>query len=614
MSTTSRLPVMLLLASGCLITETDHESWIDQDQDDVLRDVDCDDEDPSVGAPATWYSDGDGDGYAADGASTVEACSRPDGATDLLGDCDDEDADAWPGAPDEWYDGVDSDCAEDDDFDQDLDGWAAEEWGPDCDDEDAEINPEAFEYNDDIDNNCDGDIDYLSLANADAVLSGQTDMDRTSRDLAGAGDVNGDGYDDLIIGSDHPGSEITVRGKAWYVPGPITGERELEDVGYLLTSTDLSNKTGYAVDGAGDVDADGYDDLLIGAHKMDASGDTTGGAYLLFGPVSADTLLGTSATVFTGENANDNAGYAVRGAGDVDGDEFADFMVTAVYYPADTGDDETGATYLISGAESYDAISDLGAVGLRIEGQEDGDRFGRDLQFGDLTGDGFDEILIGAKEFDDPTYSANTGVGAAYIFDFEGTPAPISADDATWRVQGEADDDLAGGALAVGDLDSDGYLDLLVGAESASFKSRDDAGAVYIFEGGSGKSASSLSDADARLQGQNGENAGRNMAVLGDFNDDGAVELAVGAPKAGTMETNAGAVYVLSGPFEGVVELEDAGWVLVGEDAGHYAGWSLDLAGDVDADGLPDLLVGAFDNNGVAAGPGKAYLLSGREY
>ena len=138
----------------------------------------------------------------------------------------------YPGAPDTWYDGVDSDCAEDSDYDADLDGFDHEDYGgDDCDDDEEAVNPDATEICDNgIDDDCDDDAeecrydgDY-DLSEADAVLVGEAASDDAGRSVALVGDVDGDGYDDVLVGARGNDSADSNAGAAHLVLGKVSGE------------------------------------------------------------------------------------------------------------------------------------------------------------------------------------------------------------------------------------------------------------------------------------------------------------------------------------------------------------------------------------------------------
>jgi len=598
------LPSLLsLLLCACLISEDDHQTWLDQDGDGLLRDVDCDDTDAVVGAGGTWYVDGDGDGYALEGADPLQSCDQPSGYADQLGDCDDGEPQARPGGEEVWYDGIDGDCDGADDYDQDGDGWLAEDWGEDCDDTAAAVNPSAFELVDGIDNNCDGDVDFLELSRADAVLVGEFDGDGAGKSVAGVGDVDGDGFGDLLIGT-VPASDGDIPGKAHLVLGPVSGQLELGADAYVIEGSLAGDQAGYKVSGAGDTDGDGLFDFLVGAPAAgDSSAFTPGEAYLFLGQSSfMGMVVDDAALVVQGVNDGDQLGYEMVGGGDLDGDGLDDLAITAVGYA-----DLTGKVYVALGASEHRGIVGAESLDAGLVGIATRDRHGRGLAMGDMNGDGLDELVSGAKEYD----GGGDRAGAAFILDFQGTVESRDIVDADGVMLGAVANGLAGGAVAVGDLDGDGYGELVVGAESTQVGGFDNSGTVYLVPGGAGVPSGSLESMTTRMDGDQGCRLGRSLAMLGDVDGDGTQDLAIGGPECSVGGTDAGAVMILLGDFEGSLSVDDADIILAGGSGARQAGWSVAAAGDVDANGLADVLVGSPDDG---SGPGEAHVLLGREF
>ncbi len=638
-------PVLLLFGlSSCLISEEVHQQRLDQDGDGLQREEDCDDQDASVGPPQSWYVDADGDGYGSDelveaceqpdnssqqsgdcddqdasaglpqswyvdadgdgyaSDEPVEACEQPDNSEKQTGDCDDDDASVHPGAEETYYDGVDQDCQDDDDYDADGDGFSGGKGGDDCDDEDAEIHPGAFENIDGVDNDCDGHLDYVALTNALAYLKGGYDDLELGSVVAAAGDVDADGYDDLLIGTDESAGDGTY-GRAYLVGGQVQGEHEIDDVATaIFIGAGAADKAGYAVAGAGDMDADGYDDVIIGARRYGPDkGEHAGGAFLVKGPVSGNFSLADADAVILGEAEDDEAGYYLAGSADFDGDAYEDFIVGAVEYPQGA---ENGAAYLVLGPVSgWISLTESSAG---VTGEDAGDRLGKGLAAIDTNGDGLDELVVGAREEDE----GGSNAGAAYVIDMQGELYRESLGSDGTKMTGEESGDYAGCSVAgLGDMNGDGFGDIAVGAESCD-KLEDNGGAVYVLTGPVVGGA--LDIAPARLYGtMEGERAGRSVAGPGDIDGDGTPDLLIGAPVAKLDQADAGAAYLVLGPLSGHYELEDAQQQFSGDEPGEKAGWSVAGVGDANGDGVPDLLVGAYAWGEEA---GAAYLVAGQHF
>jgi Putative metal-binding motif/FG-GAP repeat len=569
--------------------------------DDV--DNDCDDEvdEGAIEGLSSWYLDEDGDG---DGVAevSVEECRQPTGTADNGDDCDDDDPTL--NSATVWYLDVDGDgygggltlvqCEEPAGYTQS---------GQDCDDADSATGPDVEEVPDDgIDNNCDGYTDQtapLSLASADVELVGEAEGNRAGCSVSGAGDVNADGYADLLVGARGYSDGGSSAGAAYLVLGsPSLVSMSLSAADVQLTGVARSDGAGASVTGAGDVNADGYDDLLVGAHWAQT-------AYLVLGSPSPVSLsLSAADALFTG---GELAGFPVSGAGDVNADGFADLLVGSRY--DNDGGRSAGAAYLILGSATPTSLS-LSAADAQLRGQKS-DLAGSALSgAGDVNADGHADILVGAYSNDDGGFTA---AGAVYLV--LGSPSPVSLDLAGADVQLTGDGwwEFAGHAVAgAGDVNDDGYGDILVGAEGND-DTGTDAGAAYLVLGSLSPVSLSLSAADAQFTGEaEGDDAGSSVSGAGDVNADGYYDLLVGAPANNYGDTEAGSAYlVLGSPSPASLNLVDADMQFFG--AGPYDGAGIVTgAGDVDADGLDDLLVGAHNaNSDFGRNHGAAYLLLG---
>src|SRR6185436_7779455 len=165
--------------------------------------------------------------------------------------------------------------------------------------------------------------------------------------VADAGDVDGDGQDDLLIGARGNESTLYRQGAAYLVLGPATGTVDLAMADAKLSGELWEDMAGQPVSGAGDVDGDGLDDVLVGALHNDSNGTDSGAAYLVLGPIPRDVSLTRADATLIGEREYDYAGFSVSDAGDVDGDGHDDVLVGAPLNgekgPA------AGAAYLVLG-------------------------------------------------------------------------------------------------------------------------------------------------------------------------------------------------------------------------------------------------------------------------
>jgi Ca2+-binding RTX toxin-like protein len=390
-------------------------------------------------------------------------------------------------------------------------------------------------------------------------------MDQVSE----AGDINGDGLADLIIGRPF---DNNPDGAAYVLFGRSTGFSASFDlstltgsVGFKLTGDsngDYSASTGQSVSSAGDVNGDGFDDLIVGAPGFNSSfgggPSSEGAAYVVFGKaggfgagLTLSSLNGTNGFRMTGQFGY-AAGASVSGAGDINNDGYDDVVISA----------QGNQAYVVYGkAGGFAANLSLSALngtnGTRIvSGESGGGNISSVSSAGDVNGDGIDDLLLGSNN------SSVTGLnaGSSYVvFGRNGglgaslNLANLNGADG-FRIRGEAAGDSAGGSVAAaGDVNGDGYDDIIIGAGGGDANGAN-SGQAYVVLGHGGPFAanlllSGLSGTDGFQI--NGEAAGDGFGVVGgggDFNDDGIADIIIGARNADPGGLNsAGAAYVVFG-------------------------------------------------------------------
>jgi len=358
-----------------------------------------------------------------------------------------------------------------------------------------------------------------TIYSAKAVYEGLAVNEKAGYSVAGAGDVNGDGFDDMLIGAPAYSSN---QGRVYLVLGGSNPPIDLNSA--LIFTGEASSKAGASVAGAGDVNGDGYADMLIGAPNYNGS---LGRVYLVYGSASPSSLNLNTTLFFTGE-IGDYAGTSVAGAGDFNGDGYADMLIGA-----------TGATtfkgtaYLVYGSASLSSISLI--LATAYSGVSVNDEAGTSVAgAGDVNGDGFADILIGA-----PGRTSSDGVSYLVL----GKPtyqASQYLDAADAAFAGQTPDVFSGGRLAgAGDVNADGYSDILIGAWSYGSSQ------TYLLLGSAKPASVSLSSADVTYKDEtNGDPAYFSVSGVGDTNGDGYEDLLFGVP--GYFSSQGRAYLVLS--------------------------------------------------------------------
>ncbi len=403
--------------------------------------------------------------------------------------------------------------------------------------------------------------------NARFTFNGDAAADYMGYSLASAGDVNGDGYDDIIAGARGDDNNGADSGMARIYDGR-TGA-----VIRALNGDSAGDNFGFSVAGVGDVNGDGFDDVLVGAPTDDNNGANSGMARLFSGRNGAvlRTINGTS--------AGDDFGYSVSGAGDVDGDGYDDYIVGAPLRNS-----ASGSAYVYSGR--------TGATLLTLGGSS-GDRLGHSVSgAGDIDQDGFDDVIVGAP-YDTPG-SGLTSAGSAYVYSVK------KRTRLAW-FKGETAGDLLGFSVAAaGDTNKDGFPDVVIGVPYDDPRGSE-SGSARVYSG------QNLQPLRILYGNAAGDYMGYRVCGVGDVNGDGHDDFIGGAPAADPRGTSSGRAVVMSGK-DGTILFD-----FVGETVGDLLGFSVASLGDINSDGLPDLVVGAYgdDNNGANSGSVRVFQSSG---
>jgi hypothetical protein len=516
------------------------------------------------------------------------------------------------------------------------------------------------------------------------VLLGVAKDDLAGRSVSSAGDMNGDGIGDLIVGAVAVGSESG--GHSYIVFGRQDGfgaEFELSSLlaenggdgrfGMAIHGAAPGDVTGYSVAGAGDVNGDDLDDVLVGAPGAYSVRFGAGRAFILFGRADRfppefelESLLpanggdGRFGVVLDGASGDENAGEAVAGVGDLNKDG-ADDMIVASARAKVGSEPLVGRAYVVLGNAQgfppqiglrslFPAQGGDGSAGFVINGVDPFSHTGHTVGGGgDVNGDGVADVIIAG-------YGANpgglTGAGQTYVvFGRRDGFAPVfelqslleaGGGDGTvgFTIDGvNAGDHSGAAARALGDFNADGIDDLIIGAINAKGSDVNSGSAYVVFghahdfpaqfqlatllpaNGGDGSTGFALKGIDRS------DLCGISVSGAGDINGDGVEDMSVGARAADPGERDdAGESYVVFGRtngFPSVVELSSllpdqggdgtTGFVINGIDTEDGAGLSVASAGDVNGDGVGDVLVGTFTADvGDTTHAGQAYVIFGR--
>ncbi len=502
--------------------------------------------------------------------------------------------------------GSDNDSCIGSSTDADGDGYdAIADGGTDCDDGDASVHPGAVEICDNgVDDDCDGTASGCGLSgvnqpsDADILITGDPGM-RLGYDLAVA-DFDGDGANDLMIGSYYGTSAEgdIMAGNAYITYGPILADTDMSGAqDGTLDGEHNSNYTGRAMASGGDLDGDGADDWVVTAYRNGSYTASSGTVYLYYGGARITGYRQADATsdaIWYAANGYDYLGTSARFVGDLNDDGIDDLALGAYGY--DTFDrNAAGIVYLVwgdsAGASGAQDIST--AAGVEIRGHEGGLQLGYWRQIApavDVDGDGVDDLWMGSG-YSDPTVAT---AGEAFLFYGDsGWSSSLSSSDADARLQGASPNQRVGASAASpGDVDGDGYEDLLAGAERDDGGAGADTGAAYLFLGGAARYSGSNDAATLAEAVIYGAAAGDYLGVGtdgGDVNGDGFSDLLLGAYGVDDSSADVGAVYLFEGPVSGTTDASYADFTLIGDTASSGLGERVMLA-DISGDGQLDIL------------------------
>ncbi len=584
------------------------------------RDDDCDGS-VDVGAKdaPTWYSDADADGFG-DSAVSASGCDPPAGYAATSGDCDDGNSAANPGSSElcatPWDDDCDGLTNEDDAADAapswpdaDGDGYGDASAAPDvgcelpsghvavaldCDDVDPDLHPLARDVcNDAVDQNCDGvaltcpysgtlAVDDIAIAKIEAL--GLFDAVWN----VGAGDVQGDGVPDLLI-TGYYANQVVIVSDVGSASGVVV---IATDTAYTLIDGNSPTSFGTGLHGGGDLDGDGLGDLLVGVENDSTSAYAAGAIDVFTGPVGVGASYESAYATLVGEDVTDRLTFSPMAA-DLDGDGFDDLVAGTPMQGA-----ESGAVYLTWGPIPPGEIQAGQDTDVRLRG-DPGSYFGCSTSAGDLDGDGYLDLAVGA-----PLDAARAGV----VHLFSGATlrsAPAEGQLADGRIVGEG---RFGTYLdARGDYDASGRADLLVDAPmyGSGFAYP---GRAYVFTDPPLVDGS-VADASVTLDGSEHAGYTGSFQFVGDVNGDSFDD----AILADGYYGDGGVAFLFYGPISpAITDMRDADATILGASGDRLGGFVDDVRpayalGDVDVDGFADIVL----NSGQHVLGGWVYVLRG---
>jgi len=400
-------------------------------------------------------------------------------------------------------------------------------------------------------------------SSADIIMTGEGKDNHFGIAVSTAGDINNDGFDDIIVGASFYN---TSTGRVYLYYGG-SSMNNIADI--IITGEGVETNFGCSTSFAGDINKDGYDDILVGAYGYN---NHTGRAYLYYGGSPMDDKPDI---IFTGEGESNEFGISVSNNEDVNNDGYDDITIGAHLYG-----DNTGRVYIYYGSSMTDNNPDI-----ILTGETRNNHFGRAISSGDINNDGFDDVLVGA-------YGYNDYMGRVYIY-YGGNSIDDKVDII---ISGEETDSMFGISVSSGcDINNDNYDDVIVGASNYN----NNTGRAYIYYG-----ANTIDNiADIIITGEGVYNEfGRSVSMAGDINNDGYNDIIVGAYGYDHC-TGRAYIYYGASTIDNIIDI-----IITGEGKNNNFGYSISTAGDVNNDGYDDVIIGAKRYNNYT---GRAYIYFG---
>jgi len=485
-------------------------------------------------------------------------------------------------------------------------------------------------------------ISINDIINGDGRIGFSIDGLETAENIApqisAAGDINGDGFDDFLISAQYAQLNGVFRvGESYIIFGSDEGFEPNFDLatldgtnGLVIRGVGQSDESGTAISSIGDFNNDGIDDVLITSPGADgAVTDSSGVSYIVYGTrdgfnaaLDLGSIDGTNGFTFSGALGSSRNGTAANGAGDINGDGINDIII------GDFNAGENGEVYVIFGTADpipfgFNPTQLNGSNGFTIGIEEFGSGLGSEVtSAGDFNADGIDDVAFRVRLFDNDAVVILYGSTQGYDANFD--VADITPERGFIINQATTITDFGGEILALDDVNGDGISDFIIG--SSQENSLD--GAAYVVFGSASHTVGEISVNE--LNGQNGftlsgvgidARLGIDVSSAGDINGDGLGDIIVSASERGAsgLGTNSGFAYVLFGTETGfaadfnVSTLDGTnGFEIMGP--GQNANIQrVSAIGDINGDGIDDLAISGplYDADGTGAS-GQVYVLYGR--